>query len=161
MVWKTHYYDVIMGAMASQITSLEIVYITVYLGANKKKSSKLRVTRLCEGNSPVTGEFLAQRASNAENVSIRWRHYEYTHFPSQLALLTKGAWTNNSNHIRPWYIINRSVLYEQRTKITTWISNCILCFVLDVIIHPTKTSRATSLKSVCGWVFISRCFVWM
>ena len=27
------------------------------------------------GNSPVTGEFPAQRASNAENVSIWWRHH--------------------------------------------------------------------------------------
>ena len=39
-----------------------------------KKTSKLRVTGLCAGNSPVTGEFPAQRASNAENVSIWWRH---------------------------------------------------------------------------------------
>ena len=31
-----------------------------------KKTSKLRVTALCEGNSPVTGEFPAQRASNAD-----------------------------------------------------------------------------------------------
>ena len=30
---------------------------------------------LC-GNSPVTGEFPAQRTSNAENVSIWWRHHE-------------------------------------------------------------------------------------
>ena len=35
-----------------------------------KKRSKLRVTGLCEGNSPVTVEFPAQRASNVENVSI-------------------------------------------------------------------------------------------
>ena len=35
-----------------------------------RKTSKLRVAGLCEGNSPVTGEFPAQRASNAENVSI-------------------------------------------------------------------------------------------
>ena len=34
------------------------------------KTSKLHVTGLCEGNSPVTGEFPAQKASNAENVSI-------------------------------------------------------------------------------------------
>ena len=40
-----------------------------------KKASKLRVTGLCEGNSPVTGEFPAQRASNAENVSTWWRHH--------------------------------------------------------------------------------------
>ena len=32
------------------------------------KTSKLRVTGLCAGNSPVTGEFPAQMASNAENV---------------------------------------------------------------------------------------------
>ena len=40
-----------------------------------KKTSKLRVTGLCVGNSPVTGEFPAQMASNAENVSIWWRHH--------------------------------------------------------------------------------------
>ena len=40
-----------------------------------KKTWKLRVTGLCEGNSPVTGEFPAQRASNVENVSIWWRHH--------------------------------------------------------------------------------------
>ena len=33
------------------------------------------VIGLCEGNSPVTSEFPAQRASNAENVSILWRHH--------------------------------------------------------------------------------------
>ena len=40
-----------------------------------EKTSKLRVTGLCDGNSPGTGEFPAQRASNAENVSIWWRHH--------------------------------------------------------------------------------------
>ena len=39
-----------------------------------KKISKVLVTGLCEGNSPVTGEFPAQKASNAENVSTSWRH---------------------------------------------------------------------------------------
>ena len=38
------------------------------------KTPKLRVTGLYEGNTPVTGEFPAQRASNAENVSIWWHH---------------------------------------------------------------------------------------
>ena len=41
-----------------------------------KKISKLRVTGLCVVNSPGTGEFPAQRASNAENVSIWWRHHD-------------------------------------------------------------------------------------
>ena len=85
--------DVIMGAIASQITSLTLVYSTVYSGTDQRihqssaslafvrgihrgpKTSKLRVNGICEGNSPATGEFPAQKASNAENVSIWWRHH--------------------------------------------------------------------------------------
>ena len=40
-----------------------------------KKTSKHRLTGPCEGNSPVTGEFPAQRASSAENVYIWWRRH--------------------------------------------------------------------------------------
>ena len=43
---------------------------------SSKKASKLHVTGLCEGNSPVTGEFIAQRISDAENVSVWWRHHD-------------------------------------------------------------------------------------
>ena len=35
-----------------------------------KKKSKLRVTGLCEGNSPVSGEFPAQMANYTENVAV-------------------------------------------------------------------------------------------
>ena len=42
------------------------------------KTSKLRVIGLSAGNSPVTGEFPAQKASNAEDVSIWWRHHDST-----------------------------------------------------------------------------------
>ena len=41
-----------------------------------KKTSKLCITGLCEGNSLVTSEFPTQRASKAENVSIWWHHHE-------------------------------------------------------------------------------------
>ena len=41
-----------MTTMASQITSLTVVYSTVYSDADQKKTSKLRVTGLCVGNSP-------------------------------------------------------------------------------------------------------------
>ena len=50
-----------MSAMASQITSISIAYSTVW----SKKAPKLRVTGLCEGNSPFAGEFPAQWASNS------------------------------------------------------------------------------------------------
>ena len=52
-----HYSDVIMGTVASQITSLIIVYSTVYSGTDQRKHRS------------------AQRASNADNVSIWWRHH--------------------------------------------------------------------------------------
>ena len=66
-----HYNDVIMSATASQITGVSIVYSAV----RSQKISKLRVTDLCAGNSPVTGEFPAQKACNAKKNSIWWRHH--------------------------------------------------------------------------------------
>ena len=45
--------------------------------SKKLKTSKFRVTGLCEGNSPASGEFPAQRAGNAENVCIWWRHHGF------------------------------------------------------------------------------------
>ena len=54
-----------MGAMASQITSK----------SQSKEKTKLCVTGLCAGNSPLNSEFPALRVSNAENVSIWWRYH--------------------------------------------------------------------------------------
>ena len=86
--------DVIMTAMASQITSLTIVYSTVYSRHRSKKTSKLRVTGLCEENSPLTGEFPAQRASNAENVSIWWCNQSYPTFRQQNPFICLFSWTS-------------------------------------------------------------------
>ena len=66
-----------MTTVASQITSLTIVYSIIYSFADQK-TSKLRFPGLCVGNAPGTGEFPAQMASNAENVFIWWRHHDYT-----------------------------------------------------------------------------------
>ena len=74
-VLPNHYCDVIMGTTASQIISLTIVYSIDHSGADERKISKLRITGLCERNSPLTGDFRAQVASNAEIVSIWWRHH--------------------------------------------------------------------------------------
>ena len=65
-----HYSDAIMGTMASQITNLMIVYSTVYSGACQRKHQSSASPAFVggRGDSPVTGEFSTQRASNAENV---------------------------------------------------------------------------------------------
>ena len=73
--WAPHYNDVIMSTMASQITSLTIVYTTVYSGADQRKHQSSASLAFVRGYSPMTGELPAQRASNAGNVSIWWRHH--------------------------------------------------------------------------------------
>ena len=62
-----HYCDEIMGAIGSQITSLTIVYSTVYSDADQRKIKAPRHWPLC-GYSPGTGEYPAQKVSNVENV---------------------------------------------------------------------------------------------
>ena len=69
-----HYDDVMMGAMASQITCLPISLLNRLFRRGSKKTSKFRVTDLCVGNSPGTSDFPAQMASNAENGPLWWRH---------------------------------------------------------------------------------------
>ena len=59
-------------------------------GRRSNKTSKLCVTGLCAGNSSVTGEFPAQMASNAENVSIWWRHHEVTAFSFRNKFVVSG-----------------------------------------------------------------------
>ena len=61
-----------------------------------KKTSKLRVTGLCAGNSPGTGEFPSQVASNAENVSIWWRHHDKWLCTSTVASQITGSTTVRS-----------------------------------------------------------------
>ena len=69
-----HYGDVIMSAIASK-TQVSRLFTQPFIQTQIKERSKLCVTGLCVGNSPGTGEFPAQMASNAENVSIWWRHH--------------------------------------------------------------------------------------
>ena len=65
-----------MGAMVSQNTRLTIFYLTVYSDADQRKHKSSASLAFVWGihrgpvNSPGTGEFAAQMASNAENVFI-------------------------------------------------------------------------------------------
>ena len=64
-----------MDTVASQIISLTTVYSTVYSDADQRKHQ-----------SSASRDFVrnpAQMASNAENVSIWWRHHETSHDPRQ------------------------------------------------------------------------------
>ena len=80
-----------MSVMASQITSLRL-FAQPFIQEEIKENSMLRVTGFCASNSTVTGEFPAQMASYAENVSIWWRH----HVKGLRALNMK---TNKAHHM--------------------------------------------------------------
>ena len=71
----SHYIDIIMRVMASKITNVSIVCSIVCSGADQRKHQSSASLAFVRVNSPVTGKFPAQRASNAENGSIWWRHY--------------------------------------------------------------------------------------
>ena len=71
-----------------------------------KKTLKLRVTGLCEGNSPVTGEFPSQRASNAENVSIWWRHHDICSTTLKLHSLRRFTFKKGRNISIPYKQFN-------------------------------------------------------
>ena len=70
-----YYTDVIMRDSVSNHQPHDCLLNRLFR-RRSKKTSRLRVTGLCVGNSPGTGEFPAQMASDAENVSIWWRHHE-------------------------------------------------------------------------------------
>ena len=91
-----------------------------------KKTSKLRVTGLCVGNSPVTGEFPAQRASNAENVSIWWRHHAYSalhKYPTEHHFVTEMC-TRVNNSVTKWCSVGYGIgelwdLYNRSNRLET------------------------------------------
>ena len=69
-----------------------------------KKTAKLRVAGICAGNSPGTGEFPAQMASYAENVSIWWRHHVWR---IGVKLLSRLTVTKCKPHASLWNAITQ------------------------------------------------------
>ena len=80
-----------------------------------KKTPKLRITGLCAGNSPVTGEF-PHKWPVAQNVSIWWRHHgPYdSHSASEETLIVKYI----SQCIRqiPHYLLSYHNIAKQNTN---------------------------------------------
>ena len=72
--FPNHYDDLIMGVSNHQPHDC---LLNRLFRRRSKKTSKLCATGLCAWNSPGSGEFPAQMASHAENVSIWWRHHVF------------------------------------------------------------------------------------
>ena len=129
-----------MSAIASQITSPMIVYSTVYPRRRSRKTSKLRITGLCRGNSPVTGEFPAQRASNAENVSIWWRHHVFFQITGKS---TSGSILRLTKRLNTTWL----ALCEETPRVTCFFTNYsflnddVIIISLDLLSHAWLNQR--------------------
>ena len=87
-----------------------------------KKTSKLRVTGLCAGNSPGTGEFPAQMASKAENASIWWRHHACViwFLGNQIFVNPKSTWSIYAVILR---LINNETIEHPDYREFVWRNN--------------------------------------
>ena len=95
-----------------------------------KKTSKLRVTGFCAGNSPETGEFPAKRASNAEIVSIWWRHGGTAIILVAVILPAVGLFFVIHCHIayiwpRKYYILLLPLCRDNYFRITSQMFTCL------------------------------------
>ena len=99
--WLLFYYERIaaLGTLRWRLKSpASRLLLNCFFRRRSKKTSKLCVTGLCAGNSPGTGEFPAQMASNAENVSIWWRHHERRKKAVRGVRLKNGSLHNKTNN---------------------------------------------------------------
>ena len=126
-------------------------------GRRSKKTSKLRVTGLCAGNSPGTGEFPAQRASNAENVSIGWRpvfylkFFEHPSFGQVAHEIYPSEWKVHSSEISItimycWYMFLMAVA----TDFTHVTINLVCCCLSPILISHKRScwKISQSLKPI-------------
>ena len=115
MIWSYHYCDVIMGAKASQITSLTIVYSTVYSGTDQRKHQIPASLAFVRGihrslvNSPHKGP-VTQKMIQLDDV-IMWKY-----IPEQ------------SRYILLNYIMRYRSFTEHRC-INWWILSCVTLYI--------------------------------
>ena len=115
--------------------------LNLLIRRESKKTSKLRITGLCEGNSPVTGEFPAQKASNAENVFIWWRHHDIGHLvltsmPRYSASIISLClcWAVYGQTSFKWHVVYQAAFLEG------WHNHYLLLYI-HTYIHPLRLNR--------------------
>ena len=107
-----HYNDVIMSAMASQITSLTIFYSTVYWERRSNKTSKLRVTGLCEGHLRFISIFISDPYRSFWYYWMEWiRH------PSRPSTTPQSSYNSCvSTYISQWENVYTEYLLTRRLR---------------------------------------------
>ena len=89
-----HYNDVIMGAMASQITGLMVVYSTVYSGTDQRKHQSSASLALVRGihRWPVATTTLVSFAGNLSHHRFLYSPISRTTFPK---FICAANWSNS------------------------------------------------------------------
>ena len=105
-----------MSTMASQITSLMIIYSAVYSGANQRKHQSSASLAFVWGIHQWPVNSPHKKASNAENVSIGWRHHMITHMTTHDNYIA----SLNSRKLSEYAICNEIRFFFQITFIWTW-----------------------------------------
>ena len=154
----THYRDVIMGAIASQITSIKIVYSTVYSDVDQRKyqssASLAFVRRIHRGpvNSPHKGPVTRKMFPFYDVIMDYWcpGSVVFSHFYGATAMASsykqrmKGSWKSQR-----WFhhALNRSICWQLSCTcfVMSWSGRqWSKCEVLDL-------SRATLCLSRKFW----------
>ena len=119
-----------------------IVYSTVCSGADQRKHQS-SASLTFAGNSPVTGEFPAQRASNAENVSIWWRHHA-------LGTGNAGIYGNTGHNCCRWWLF--TILWSCIDWLLNWGSSKKRKWNFK---QSKKTILPVKCSSFCFFVFVT------
>ena len=136
-----------MGAMASQITGVSIVYSSVGSGANQRKHESSASLAFVKG---IHRWIPAQKASNTEKVFIWWRHHA-RYFPrlslardegpplyhrTRCYLITKTLISDKNRVI--WHVhIHPNMKHTQTTYFSTGGSNCLNTETIINVISKT------------------------
>ena len=165
-----HYSDIIMGTINGVSNHQPHDCLLNRLFRHRsKKTSKLRVTGLCEENSPVTSEFPTHRASYAENVWIWWHH----HAPGGAIeygwgrVKTKKHWHRDYNkdmtkYVHIWVMSNELGISLQQS-----FGLCVKCFyrlktkkpLIAMFMGPTRGPSGADRTQVgpmlASWTLLS------
>ena len=127
-----HYNDVIMGVMASQITSLTIVYSTVYLGADQRKDQSSASLAFVLGihrwlvNSPHRGP-------------VTWKMFPF----DDVIMFDSNAFKNDFSKML-------TILYRRQ-----WVCSCndgnILCWKTHFLYNCELTMTADIFCTIISW----------
>ena len=145
---QAHYSDVIMNALASQITGVSIVAQPFLQAQIKKLQSSTSLWRESNGDRWIS----SQKASNMENVSIWWRHHEnWDLIRVWLMCITikQHGWSFTLWILSSlWIWINKSSFFKSTwvwwaAVVNIWLWSKTFLNNLNDFVHRTKQKRVS------------------